>query len=210
MNKGRFITVEGIDGAGKSTHIKTICDLLSSEGIDFITTREPGGTALGESLRELLLNKKEIRIDPLAELLIIYTARAQHISEIITPALSRGIWVISDRFADATYAYQGGGRDLITTTIDQLKELVHADLTPNLTLLFDLDIEIGLARVDQRSNRRDRFEEQDVKFKNRVRVNYLALAKSEADRIKVINADHSIQKVSDQVTKIMETFIAND
>ena len=207
MSRGKFITVEGIDGAGKSTQLEVIGALLKDRDINFISTREPGGTPLGEQLRELLLNKKELNIGATAELLMIYTARAQHISKIIRPALDKGVWVLSDRFLDSTYAYQGGGRNLIPEMIDRLKSIVHPDIDPDLTLLFDVEVEIGLSRVDQRSNHRDIFEEQNLEFKNRVRNNYLALANANPARIHIVDARKPIEHVKKRVTQILHQFL---
>ena len=158
-NTGRFITVEGQDGAGKTTSIRFVERLLRERGMDPIVTREPGGTRLGEELRRIVLDGHEYRIDALAELLMIFAARAQHLTETIRPALSDGRWVICDRFTDATYAYQGGGRDLPDGVVAQLEQLVQGELRPDMTLLLDAPVALGLQRAGSRGDL-DRFEQE--------------------------------------------------
>jgi len=178
---GKFITVEGQDGAGKSTNISVVQDYLSQQGISFVTTREPGGTRFGEQVRELLLNSADDHLGDKAELLLVFAARAQHIKEVILPALQQGEWVLCDRFTDATYAYQGAGRGLNTADIATLEQTVQGDLRPDLTLLLDVPVEIGVSRAGARSDP-DRFEQQHNSFKQQVRDCYLARAKVEPSR----------------------------
>ena len=175
MNKtrtGRFITVEGTEGVGKSTNIDFLCRLLKEQGIEIVLTREPGGTPLAEELRELLLSPREERVSQDTELLLMFAARAQHIENVIRPALERGAWVVSDRFTDATFAYQGGGRGVDIQSIELLEKLVQHDLHPDLTLLLDLDVEVGLKRASARSAP-DRFEQEKLEFFGKVRSAYL-------------------------------------
>jgi dTMP kinase len=209
MIRGKFITIEGQDGAGKTTNVEVIKRYLGAASIPFVHSREPGGTALGESVRELILNSGDERIGDQAELLLMFAARAQHIQEVIEPALARGDWLLCDRFTDATYAYQGGGRGMSMTDIADLEHYVQGDLRPDLTVLLDLPVEIGEKRAGQRSDP-DRFEQQKLKFKQSVRDCYLARAAAEPARIKVIDASQSIDAVSDAINATMQDFVAND
>jgi len=196
--RGKFITIEGVEGVGKSTNIAFIEALLRERGIVCLTTREPGGTPLAESIRELLLQKRDEVVDSTAELLLLFAARSQHLQQKIVPALNAGTWVISDRFTDATYAYQGGGRHLSTPTIAQLEALVQGELRPDLTLILDLPVETGLQRVAQRSAQ-DRFESESRAFFERVRSTYLARAQREPQRYAVIDAGVALDKVQEQI-----------
>lgn len=207
MTRGKFITVEGQDGAGKSTNIETVVDCLEAAEIDTVVTREPGGTPLGETLRSVVLGSADTDFGDMAELLLIFAARAQHIVEVIEPALNEGKWVLCDRFTDATFAYQGGGRGISTAKIGALEELVQEDLQPDLTLLLDLPVEIGIARAGQRSAP-DRFERQQDQFKARVKAMYLDRAEAYRDRFKLIDAGQSLQHVQKQVTNTVTEFIS--
>ncbi|MFT6409086.1 MAG: dTMP kinase [Arenicella sp.] len=209
MTRGKFITIEGQDGAGKTTNVEVIKRFLHAASIAFVHSREPGGTALGESIRELILNSGDERIGDKAELLLMFAARAQHIQDVIEPALARGDWVLCDRFTDATYAYQGGGRGMPMQYISQLEHYVQAALRPDLTVLLDLPVELGESRAGQRSEP-DRFEQQKIKFKQDVRDCYLARASAEPDRIKIIDASQSIDAVSNAINVTIEAFVADD
>ncbi|MGR6873743.1 dTMP kinase [Pseudomonas sp. HK3] len=188
---GRFITIEGIEGVGKTTNIEFVKSWLSQQNIEFITTREPGGTELGEQLRELLLHGGEVCSQ--AELLMMFASRAQHLEQVIKPAIAQGKWVICDRFTDSTYAYQGGGREMKTDVIAQLENLVHGNFQPSLTLLLDAPVEVGRARAAKRSAA-DRIEAEDLSFFNRVRDMFLKRAK-DASRFAVIDATQSLEAV---------------
>jgi dTMP kinase len=209
MMRGKFITIEGQDGAGKTTNIEVIKSYLEAVSIPFVHSREPGGTALGESIRDLILNSGDERIGDKAELLLMFAARAQHIQDVIEPALARGDWVLCDRFTDATYAYQGGGRGMPMNHISELEEFVQGRLKPDLTVLLDLPVELGERRAGQRSEP-DRFEQLQLDFKQSVRDCYLARASAEPDRIKVIDASQSIDAVSRAIDATLEVFVDND
>jgi dTMP kinase len=189
-----FITIEGIEGVGKSTNIEFITRCLDEFGVDWTITREPGGTVLAELIRKLLLDQHTEPMAEMAELLLIFAARAQHLAQVINPALAAGRWVISDRFTDATYAYQGGGRGLNSDTIARLETLVQGELRPDLTFILDLDPEIGLTRARQRATL-DRFELEKISFFERVRHTYLERAAAEPQRCKVIDASNSLELV---------------
>ena len=205
MRRGKFITIEGQDGAGKSTNIKVVEKFLQQKGILFVHSREPGGTPFGENIRKTLLNSTDDKIGNTAELLLIFAARAQHIEQVIEPALASGKWVVCDRFTDATYAYQGAGRALDLTMIAQLEQDVQGALRPDLTLLLDLPIEIGASRAGQRSEP-DRFELQKVEFKQRVREGYLSLLKQYPERIKVVDASLDILSVAQKIEHLLQDF----
>jgi len=196
--KGRFITVEGGEGAGKSTQIQRIGAWLAERGHTIVHTREPGGTQLAEQLRTTLLDTKNTAVSELTELLLMFAARAQHLDELIRPALLRGEWVVCDRFTDATWAYQGGGRGLPGEQIAALEKLVHGDLQPDLTLLLDLPVRVGLERVAMRGEA-DRFEREPEAFFERVRQAYLERAKAEPDRFEVIDASLTPDAVWSQI-----------
>lgn len=205
--RGQFITVEGQDGSGKSTNIETIRETLQSAGIELIETREPGGTPLGEALRTIILEGKELGICDEAELLMVFAARAQHIKQVIEPALKSGKWVLCDRFTDATYAYQGGGRGISLEAISQLEKWVQKDLRPDLTILFDVPVAVGTARANERSEA-DRFESEANNFKERVRSQYLKLADQYPNRIITINSDQELDLVRTDVIAAVSGFIA--
>jgi dTMP kinase len=200
--KPLFITVEGIEGAGKSSNIAFTESLLRSHGHDVLLTREPGGTPLGEELRELLLGHRHDGMHDLTELLLMFAARAEHLHGKILPALESGKWVICDRFTDATYAYQGGGRQLDTSAIVTLENLVQGSTRPDLTLLLDLPVETGLARAAKRSEP-DRFERQKLEFFQRVRQGYLEIARQQPARVKVVDASLELDQVQQQISDIL-------
>lgn len=184
---GLFITLEGPEGAGKSTNREYLAERLRSHGVDVVLTREPGGTPLAERIRELLLAPSGERMDADTELLLVFAARAQHLAEVIRPALARGAVVLCDRFTDATYAYQGGGRGLSVERIAVLEDFVQGDLRPDLTLVFDLPVEVGLARASARG-RLDRFEQEDRVFFDAVRSTYLNRAAAAPERYRLVEA----------------------
>jgi len=198
MSNGLFITLEGSEGAGKTTAIDAIRDWANSAAIELIVTREPGGTATAEKIRELLLDKNNSEIVADSELLLMFAARAQHLKELILPTISQGKWIICDRFTDATYAYQGGGRGIDVERIRQLENWVQGDLRPDLTLLLDLPVDQGLARAGQRSEP-DRFELEKVSFFERVRQAYLDRARQYPDQFRIIDASKSIEDVREQI-----------
>ena len=207
-SRGKFITIEGQDGAGKSTNVAVIEEFLTSKGIDFVRSREPGGTPFGETLREVLLNSGDDKIGDKAELLLVFAARAQHIEQVIEPALAQGQWVLCDRFTDATYAYQGYGRGLDLSFVELLEASVQGSLRPDLTILLDLPVEVGESRAGQRSSP-DRFEAQKQTFKQQVRDGYLQLATQQPNRIKVIDASVDIASVAKSIKSVLETFVGN-
>lgn len=195
---GHFITVEGGEGSGKSTNIALIADFLRAAGIPHLTTREPGGTRLGERIRELLLAVTEEPVLPLAELLLMFAARAQHLAQVVMPALDAGTWVICDRFTDASYAYQGAGRGLGEAPVAVLERLVQGELRPDLTLILDLDPECGLERVRRRGPL-DRFEREQRAFFERVREAYRRRALADPGRCHLIDASQNQQQVGEAV-----------
>jgi len=201
--KGKFITFEGVDGAGKSTHIDEVISFLESQKIAVKRTREPGGTKLGEKLRELLLHDE---MDPETETLLMFAARRQHIAEVIKPALDEGVFVVSDRFTDATYAYQYGGKQVAYSKIQTLEAWVHPDLKADLTLLFDLPVEISIDRL-KKNRTPDKFEKESEAFFNRLRNVYLDLARQHPNRYKIINANQSIETVSHDVIEAIKTIL---
>ncbi|MDK3025039.1 dTMP kinase [Cupriavidus taiwanensis] len=201
--RGKFITFEGIDGAGKSTHIDWVADRLRARAdiAGVVTTREPGGTSLGEDLRQILLHRK-MHLE--TEALLMFAARREHIAEVIAPALERGKWVISDRFTDATFAYQGGGRGLATGRLEVLESWVQGGLQPDLTLLFDVPLETASARL---ANARtpDKFEAESRAFFQRTRDEYLRRAAQSPQRFRIIDATRSIADIRDELEKILAT-----
>ena len=204
--KGKFITVEGIEGVGKTTNIDYIQQQLQGAGKDVVLTREPGGTHLGEAIRKLLLDPEYTGMDSTCELQLMFAARAEHLAKVITPALEKGQWVLCDRFTDATYAYQGGGRGIDTDVIARLETLVQGDFRPDLTLLLDVPVEIGLARASKRGAM-DRFEQEEVEFFEKVRNCYLAMAKASPERYQVIDASLPLDEVQNQIAAILAVFI---
>jgi dTMP kinase len=200
-SRGLFITVEGGEGVGKSTNITFIEQQLKSRGVDVQLTREPGGSALGEDIRHLLLELRNEPVVPMAELLLMFAARAQHISTRIEPALAAGVWVLCDRFTDATYAYQCGGRGIERRAVSALEQLVQGPLHPDCTVLLDAPVSIGLARARDRGGL-DRFEQEEVEFFERVRATYLDLAENSSGRYRVIDASQSLENVQQQLLKV--------
>lgn len=200
---GRFITLEGPEGAGKTTQLALIKAYLEAAGRAVVTTREPGGTVLGEQLRELLLGPRPEPMTADSELLLLFAARAEHLARVIHPALARGAWVLCDRFTDATYAYQGAGRGIPSGRIGQLETWVQGRLRPDLTLLFDLPVTQGLARAARRSPR-DRFEREDLAFFERVRAGYRARAAQQPDRHRLLDASRPLAEVSVDVRRILD------
>jgi dTMP kinase len=199
-NPGKFITLEGVDGAGKSTHLGFVADWLRQQGREVIVTREPGGTPLGETLRELLLHRD---MDADTELLLMFAARQEHLASLILPALARGAWVVSDRFTDASYAYQCGGRGIAAERIAALEAWVQRGFAPDLTLLFDVPPEVAEARRSA-ARTADRFEREADSFFNRVRNAYLDRAHAEPARIRVLDARHSIAELQAQIGQLLQ------
>ena len=191
-SRGRFITFEGIDGAGKSTHIAGVAELIRLHGYQVVSTREPGGTPLGEKLRELLLHEP-MHLE--TEAMLMFAARREHLARVIEPALARGDWVVCDRFSDATYAYQGGGRGLDKAKFAVLEQWVHGQLQPDLTFLFDLPPGVAEQRISAQGRELDRFEQEKRDFHVRVRAAYLERAAAAPRRIAVINADQPLEKI---------------
>ena len=206
MNAGRFITVEGIEGVGKSTQVARLAALLTERAIPHVMTREPGGTPLAESIRALVLQTREESLPPSAELLLMFAARAVHLANLIEPNLAAGRWVVCDRFTDATYAYQGGGRGVEVAWIEQLEQLVQGARRPDLTLLLDAPVEEGLRRARARSGaaERDRFENERAEFFVRVRAAYLARAAREPRRFAVVDATQPPAAVTQALVKVLE------
>ena len=196
-----FITLEGIEGSGKSTNIKVINNYLNDKNINYINTREPGGSEVGDQLRNILLNTEK-KLSNQTELLLMLADRVNHIEALIQPNLEKGITVISDRFMDSSYAYQGGGREMGLDTITKIIDGLNI-IQPNLTLLFDLPVEMALERARKRS-KLDRFESEDYDFHQRIRETYLFLAEEDSERIKIIDASKDIEEVESQVRKILE------
>jgi dTMP kinase len=196
---GKFITLEGMDGAGKSTHIPGIIQLLEARGIEVVSTREPGGTVLGEKLRELLLHEEML---PETEALLMFAARQEHLSKLILPALSRGAYVVSDRFTDASFAYQAGGRSVPIEKMKLLEHWVQAGLQPNLTLLFDVPVEVSIARLAT-ARAPDKFERESAEFFARIRNAYLQRAAEYPERFAVINANRNIEDVWQSVNNVI-------
>ena len=207
MKPGRFITLEGIEGAGKSTVVKFVREWLQARGHQVTLTREPGGTPLAERVRQLVLDRQGEPITPATETLLMFAARGLHVENLIRPALARGDWVVCDRFTDATRAYQGAGRGVSRVWIEQLASEVQRGLEPDCTLLLDLPVELGLERVKRRSGAAptDRFEEEPAKFFERVRESYLELARAEPVRIRIVNASGTLTEVQNEVAAVLES-----
>ncbi len=198
---GRFVTLEGVDGAGKSTHIRPLADALRRRHAQVLVTREPGGTPLAESLRELLLGQA---MDPVTETLLMFAARAEHVRRVIAPALAEGACVLCDRFTEATIAYQGAGKGVSRALIDQLAAAAHSGLRPDLTLVFDCPYEVASARLKAAGRALDRFEGEGREFFERVRASYLDQARAEPARIRVIDAS----RTPDEIKKELETIVS--
>ena len=202
---GLFITIEGIECVGKSTNAKFISDLLNKKNIKTHVTREPGGTSLGEKIRKILLFEQDDSISPLGELLLLFAAREKHINEVIKPNLEQGKWVISDRFTDASFAYQGFGRGLGFDQVNQLKQIIQNDFDPDLTFLLDAPIDVIKSR--RKLNPNDRFESEDRQFFERVRQGYLQLASVFEDRVRIIDATQPIEQVQSEIQSCLLDFI---
>lgn len=203
MLKGKFITLEGGEGAGKSTQMAYVEESLRKAGKTVHVTREPGGTELSEAIRELLLDHRQTAMGDDTELLLMFAARAQHIAELIQPALDKGEWVLCDRFTDATYAYQGGGRGIDMDRIAMLESWVQGSLRPDLTILLDLPVDVGLSRAGERGEL-DRFEREKHDFFERVRQAYLDLAAQHPDRYRIIDASQDIPQVKAQIDEVLK------
>ncbi len=201
MKSAKFITFEGIDGAGKSTHISYVVKLLQTAGNRVVCTREPGGTVLGEQLRALLLHQS-MHLE--TEALLMFAARREHIAQVIAPALERGDWVVSDRFTDASFAYQGGGRGLAIAKLDVLEQWVHPNLQPDLTLLFDVPLEVARARLDA-AREPDKFELEQSTFFADTRAEYLRRAAQFPRRFRVINSDREIEVIQKELDGIIQS-----
>lgn len=207
MTRGKLITLEGIDGAGKSSHLATLTDFLRQQGLTVCQTREPGGTALGEALRQLLLSEP-MHLE--TETLLMFAARREHLAQVIEPALARGEWVVCDRFTDATYAYQGGGRGLDRHKLLQLESWVHPHLQPDLTLLFDLPCAVARQRIARSSRALDRFEQERAQFHEQVRQAYLERAHSHGQRIQTIDAARTPDAIAGQLQQLLRALLAGN
>ncbi len=200
---GKFISFEGIDGAGKSTHIGFVVEWLAAHGKTVVSTREPGGTSLGEKLRDLLLHQK-MHLE--TEALLMFASRREHIAQVIDPALARGDWVVSDRFTDASFAYQGGGRGLDRAKMEALEQWVHPKLQPDLTLLFDVPLDVARARLDA-TRTLDKFEQEQADFFAATRNEYLRRAEQFPQRIRVIDSTRTIPQIQDALAEILEKLL---
>lgn len=207
QTRGLFITLEGGEGAGKSTNLDYLCKHLERSGIPLLITREPGGTELGEKIRQLLLDPGNGEMSPDTELLLMFAARAQHLHQVILPALERGTWVVCDRFTDATYAYQGGGRGIDKERIRRLEDWVQLGFQPDMTILFDLATDIGLERAAKRGDL-DRFEQEQNAFFENVREAYLERAAFDPQRFRVINAGVQLGEVQQQLDHVLDELLA--
>jgi len=205
LTRGRFITIEGVEGVGKSTNIDFIQSLLNARNIDSITTREPGGTGLGELIRNVLLDKSQHQMSAMTELLLMFAARTQHIEQTIEPALASGKWVICDRFTDSSYAYQGGGRNMSMDLIAQLEKLSIDNFQPDCTIVLDLPVDAGLTRAES-VGEKDRFESESTDFFNRVRQVFVERAEKE-DRAHIINAAAPLAEVQAHIRLILDPFL---
>ncbi len=203
---GRFITLEGIEGVGKSTNLEFVAEMIREAGHDLLVTREPGGTPLAEQLRRLVLHREDEPVPALAELLLMFAGRCLHLENRIRPALAQGTWVICDRFTDATFAYQGGGRREPSVRIEALEDWVHGDLQPDLTILLDADPEVGLARVGTRGNS-DRFEREQIAFFRRVRAAYLDRAERFPRRFAVVDAARPLSDVREDIRRYVNKVV---
>ena len=200
MTRGKFITVEGIDGAGKSSHLDFLCERVRGRGVETVLTREPGGTAVGEKLREVVLHQP---MTPVAEAMVMFGARSVHVSAVIEPALARGAWVVCDRFSDSTFAYQCGGRGLDVQVAASLEGIVHPELQPDATFLFDLDPAIAYERQRRQSRSPDKFEREQADFFARVRNAYLERARQHAYRFHVIDASGDLAQVRERLAQAL-------
>lgn len=208
QKRGKFITLEGGEGAGKTTVFKHVIELVKRHA-QLVTTREPGGTPLAEAVRGLLLDKTYTGMSADAELLLVFGARAEHIDKVIVPAINQGQWVLSDRFTDATYAYQGGGRGIDVDRIALIENWVQGDLRPDLTILLDVPVEVGMERASKRGEL-DRFESEQMEFFEKIRAAYLARANAEPQRFAIIDASQPLEAVKDAVSIVVNEAIRND
>lgn len=202
MERGRFITLEGVDGAGKSTHLSWLVNHLRAQGRTVVQTREPGGTPLGEKLRELLLHEP-MHLE--TEALLMFAARREHLEQVIRPAIDRGVWVVCDRFTDASFAYQGGGRGLSSEKLIRLEDWVQEGFQPDLTLLFDLPIDIAAQRMAGAARQLDRFEQEKADFHERVRAAYLARAAAMPARVKIIDSRQGVEHIQKQLEELFSS-----
>ncbi len=203
LTRGKFLTLEGVDGAGKSTHVQWLVDRLASCGLQVLSTREPGGTPLGEKLREILLHEP-MHLE--CETLLMFAARAEHLRTVIEPSLAAGIWVVCDRFTDATFAYQGGGRELGVDRIAVLEQWLHADLQPDCTWLFDVPLEVARERLN-RTRDQDRFEQLGDEFFERTRAVYLDRAQQDCARIRLIDSNRPIEQIRAELSLQLEALL---
>jgi len=206
MKEGKFITLEGGEGVGKSTNLNFVKLLLESRGLTVVTTREPGGTVLAENIRGILLENQQETVSETAELLMMFAARAQHILHVIKPAMEKGHWVLCDRFTDSTYAYQGGGRGIDVSMIEWLENNVQQGIKPDLTLLLDAPVAIGMERANKRAAL-DRFELEKQQFFEKVRATFLQRAKNNPQDIKTINAAQSLDKVQHEIALVVRALL---
>lgn len=209
MARGKFITIEGIEGVGKSTNMSAVVERIRKAGHEVLTTREPGGTPFAEDIRDILMNRGDEPVPAIAELLLMFAARSFNVTNVIVPALEAGTWVVCDRFTDSTRAYQGGGRGIPMETIDQIADWVHGDTWPDLTILLDAPVDVGMARAGSRSQP-DRFEQEQHAFFERVRACYLRLAEAEKGRFAVIDTTWPIERVSAAVVAVVERLLNNN
>jgi dTMP kinase len=206
VTRGRFITVEGIEGVGKSTNIAVIVERIEAAGHTVLTTREPGGTPFAEDIREILMNRADEPVPAIAELLLMYAARSFNVRNVIVPALEAGTWVVCDRFTDSSRAYQGGGRGIPMATIDSMADWVHGDTWPDLTILLDAPVDIGMARAGSRSEP-DRIEQERHDFFERVRDCYLDIAAAEPERFAVVDTTRNLDTVKGEVVALVEALL---
>ena len=204
--RGKFITLEGIEGSGKTTQLQFIVDYIKDNGNEVLSTREPGGTLVGEKIREILLNSELPAMNSDTELMLMFAARIEHIKQVIEPALNKGVWVVCDRFYDATYAYQGYGRDISLERIDELKTISVGALVPDKTFLLDVSLDVSMQRVEQRGNK-DRFENEKMDFYKKVREGYLSIANTNSDRVCLIDANQHISDVHKEIQRHLERLL---
>jgi len=209
VKRGKFITIEGIEGVGKSSNMAMLVRHLEAAGRRVLTTREPGGTPLAEDIRDLLKDRSDEPIPEIAELLLMFAARSLNVNNVILPALEAGTWVVSDRFTDSSRAYQGGGRGIPMETIDRLADWVHGDTWPDLTILLDAPVEIGMQRADRRGTP-DRFEQERHDFFQRVRECYLRLAINEPERFVIVDTTQSLAEVGCEIRQVADQLLANN
>ena len=206
MERGKFITIEGIEGVGKSTNMAVVVDRIEAAGHKVLTTREPGGTPFAEDIRDILMNRVDEPVPEIAELLLMFAARSFNVTNVIVPALEAGTWVVCDRFTDSTRAYQGGGRGIPMDTINRIADWVHGATWPDLTILLDAPVDVGMARAGSRSEP-DRFEQEKHDFFERVRACYLQLAEDEKERFAVVDTTRAIDRVNAEVGALMDRIL---